>query len=364
MQPELFKKLPLGGVNRRELMGLLADQGPRRARQLLARQRATITTRGIELGRDTAVLILGGSNGITRAIALQLVFGEGARVVCVHYDSPRMQIGPHHVAALTEAAAEVGVVVESFNADATKPTTVAEVIEAIRTDVRAVHLINGIAAGTPKRHPRHGPTEVLDLDVAFDPVLQIPDFSRRESIRRLGRVEVGVATENEIQRTMQFMGTSTWLWANALADAELLAADESVVAFCDYDFPPDDPVYGMGPLADAKQEQRRRLEQIRAELGVRAVTLAYPAMATTALGAIPGALLAYALSAQVLKEQGEFRDLPELAEGTMQLWQPPQPMRELRLDEPFQRCLDEVRRRLATIAPADVPEAFAALRAD
>jgi enoyl-[acyl-carrier protein] reductase/trans-2-enoyl-CoA reductase (NAD+) len=364
MEPETFKKLPLGGVNRRELMGLLAEQGASQATALLERQRPAIAPQGAEIAPDTAVLILGGSNGITRAIALQLVLGERAKVICVHYDSPRMQIGPHHIAALTGAAEEVGVQLWSFNADATKPQTVASVIGAIRPELRAVHLLNGIAAGTPKRHPQHGPTKVLDLDVAFDPVLQVPDFSHPESIRRLGWVEVGVASENETKRTMQFMGTSSLLWAEALADAGLLQAGESVVAFCDYDFPADDPVYGMGPLADAKQEQRRLLDQIRTRFGVRAVTVAYPAMATTALGAIPGALLAYGLSAQVLKERGEFRDLDELARLTMDLWRAPLPDRSLRVDEPFQGCLDEVRSRLSGIRPEDVPGAFSQLLVD
>ncbi|MBW2524646.1 MAG: hypothetical protein JRI23_10745 [Deltaproteobacteria bacterium] len=358
MKFETFKKLPLGGVNRRELMGLLAEQGPARARELLREQRKRIEPRGAAIGDDTAVILLGGSNGITRAMALQLVFGEKADVVCVHYDSPRMQIGPHHVAALTEAAAEVGVRVRSFNADATKPKTVTDVIDAVAPEYDAVHLINGIAAGTPKRAAEHGPTKVLDLDVAFDPVLQVPDFGRPGAIRRLGWVEVGVASENETRRTMQFMGTSSELWAEALGAAGLLRTGESVVAFCDYDFPADDPVYGMGPLADAKREQRRSLGRIRDRFGVRAVTLALPAMATTALGAIPGALLAYALSTQVLRERGEFRGLGELARQSMDLWQPPLPDGELRLDEPFQRSLDEVRRRLQSIGPAEVATAF------
>lgn len=364
MPLEIFKKLPLGGVDRRKLMGLMAERGRTEAEALLSRQRAAISPQGAQIAPDAAVIILGGSNGITRAVALQLVFGEAASVVCVHYDSPRMQIGPHHVAALHEAAAQTGVQVRSFNADATKPETVARVIETIRSEFRAVHLVNGIAAGTPKRHARHGPTQVLDLDVAFDPVLQVPDFSRPDNFRRLGLVEVGVATENEARRTMQFMGTSSWLWAESLAEAKLLRPQESVVAFCDYDFPADDPVYGMGPLADAKREHRRSLDQIRDRFGIRAVTIAYPAMATTALGAIPGALLAFALSAQVLEERGEFRDLDDLARSSMDLWKPPLPERSLRLDEPFQRCLDEVRHRLAQIEPADVPGAFSLLHSD
>ena len=41
--------------------------------------------------------------------------------------------------------------------------------------------------------------------------------------------------------------------------------------------------------------------------GARTVRLCYPAVATTALGAIPGGLLMYGLSAEILLEQAEGR---------------------------------------------------------
>ena len=51
-----------------------------------------------------------------------------------------------------------------------------EVLHLFAGDNRVVHLINGIAAGATKRYEKHGTTQVRDLDVAFDPVLQVPDF--------------------------------------------------------------------------------------------------------------------------------------------------------------------------------------------
>lgn len=356
-----FKKLPLGGVDRRAMVKLLAEQGPDAAERLLESDRAALVQQGVDIAPDTAVLLLGGSNGLTRALAVQLVFGESAAIVAVHYDSERMQIGPHHVRAFERAAAAAQRRATFFNCDAVKDKNIAEVVQTIRAEYRAVHLLNGIAAGSPKRHQRHGPIEVPDLDVAFDPVLQIPDFSRPEAIRRLGMVEVGVASENEAKRTQAFMGSSTLQWAETLDAAGLLSRGESVVAFCDYDFPEDDPVYAMGPLADAKRRQRRDLDGIRERFGVRAVQLCYPPMATTALGAIPGALLAYALSSEVLKERGQFRDIPELARRTMALWQPPFPDSILRLDEPFQRAVPEVRRRIGTLRPEELPGALSQL---
>jgi enoyl-[acyl-carrier protein] reductase/trans-2-enoyl-CoA reductase (NAD+) len=358
---EVFKKLPLGGVDRRALVAQLAQDGLRVARELLATERASIRAVGAELAPDTAVLLLGGSNGLTRSLAAQLLFGERAAVVGVHYDSEKMQIGPHHVRALTEAAAAEGLSASFVNADAVRPETVERVVGELRGRWRAVHLVNGIAAGAPKRHERFGPTRVTELDVAFDPVLQIPDFRSAEKIRRLGLVDVEVATAADVERTHRYMGGSSLLWAEKLAEAGLLAAGESVVAFCDYDFPADDPVYGMGPLADAKRAQRESLGVIAERFGARTARLCYPAMATTALGAIPGGLFLYALTAQILLEGGSYRTIPELAAETMALWKPPFPSGELRLDRAFQEALDEFRRRQGLVDPADVAASLPAL---
>ena len=213
---ETFKKQPLGGVDIRALVKLLAERGAPTAKDLLTRQIDRVRPAGTAIAEDAAVLVLGGSNGITRAVAMQLVFGEGAAVFGVHLDSAKMQIGPHHTAAMTEAAAAAGKSVRFFNSDATKESTITEVVETLKGSYRCVHLVNGIAAGATKRYAEHGPTLVRDLDVAFDPILQTPDFSRPESIRKLGMVEVEVATDADIERTNKFMGTSSLDWAEKL----------------------------------------------------------------------------------------------------------------------------------------------------
>jgi enoyl-[acyl-carrier protein] reductase / trans-2-enoyl-CoA reductase (NAD+) len=359
MELETFKKLPLGGVDRRALVGLLESKGPDAAKRVLAEQRAQLAPAGVSIPDDAAVLILGGSNGITRAVAVQLLFGERVPVYGVHYDSAKMQIGVHHVAAIEEAAKEEGVACAYFNRDATRDKTIDEVVAHLKGRYRVVHLINGIAAGATKRYEQHGPAKVRDLDVAFDPVLQVPDFANPEAYRTLGLVEVEVATEAEIERTNKFMGSSSLLWTEPLAEAGLIVAGESVVAFCDYDFEKDDPVYAMGPLAGAKILQRETMAEIERRFGARTVRLCYPAMGTTALGAIPGGMLMFALTAQILLERRAYRTLADLARGTMAIWR--EPTSELRLDEAYQQCLPEFHARKDSLTPADLPNAFSAL---
>ncbi len=364
MSLETFKKLPLGGVDRRAMVTALAKDGLRVATQTLERQRAAIRPAGARIADDTAVLILGGSNGITRAVAMQLLFGERARIYAVHYDSEKMQIGPFHVQAMKAAADAEGLRARFWNDDATKPQVIDQVLAAIEADgVRAVHLVNGIAAGATKRYAEHGPTLVKDVDVAFDPVLQVPDFSKAENVRQVGMVEVEVATDVDIERTNRFMGSSSLLWAEPLASAGLLARGESVVAFCDYDFPPDDPVYAMGPLAGAKILQRKTMSEIKDRFGVHTARLCYPPVATTALGAIPGGLLMYALSAQILHERGAYRDVMELGTATMPAFAGPLPEGELHLDDAYKAALPEFHARKATLTGADLPGAFSRLYA-
>ncbi|MBM4356476.1 MAG: hypothetical protein FJ096_00040 [Deltaproteobacteria bacterium] len=355
---ETWKKLPLGGVDRRTLVQQLAENGPGVARDLLAAQRARLVPCGTSIAPDTAVLILGGSNGITRQLAIQLLFGERAAVFAVHYDSEKMQIGGHHVAAIREAAKAEGLTCEFWNRDAVREETIREVIDALKGRFRAVHLINGIAAGATKRYAKHGPTSVLDVDVAFDPVLQIPDVTNAASYRKLGLVEVEVATDVEIERTNKFMGTSSSFWVEPLAEAGLIARGESTVSFCDYDYEANDPVYAMGPLAGAKILQRETMAQIRERHGIRTVRLCYPAVCTTALGAIPGGLAMFLISAQILKERGEYQSVEDLARATMALFREPFPESEVRLDDAYQRCLPEWHRRKDALTVADFPQCF------
>src|SRR5262249_20745411 len=133
------------------------------------------------------------------------------------------------------------------------------------------------------------------------------------------------------------------------------------VAFCDYDYPPDDPVYAMGPLAGAKKLQRQTMGEIRDRFGARTARICYPPVATTALGAIPGGLLMYAMSAQILKERGQYRDVMELGVDSMELFKPGWSGGDVHLDEAYKACLPEFHARKAALTNADLPGVFSRL---
>jgi enoyl-[acyl-carrier protein] reductase/trans-2-enoyl-CoA reductase (NAD+) len=359
IQLETFSKLPFGGVSPKLMAQRLAAEGEAAAAAELAQNRAAVRAAGTAFPEGSAVLMLGGSGGILRALAIQLLFGERVPVYAMHYDSEKLQIGPRHARALEAAAAEVGVPCRFVNADATRLDKIQPLVDEIKAaGHRCVHLINGIAAGATKRFAEHGTTKVRDLDIAFDSLRQIADFSSWESLRRFGLVDVEIATEADIERTYKFMGRSTDPWAEALQAAGLLVPGESVVAFTDYDYEHDDPVYALGPLAQAKILQRESMARIREQTGVRTIRLCYPAMNTTALGAIPGGTLMFAGTAQILLEQGAYKNIPALAAETIPIFAPTFADGDLRVDAAFQRVLPEFHRRKVTMHTGNLREHF------
>jgi enoyl-[acyl-carrier protein] reductase/trans-2-enoyl-CoA reductase (NAD+) len=69
----------------------------------------------------------------------------------------------------------------------------------------------------------------------------------------------------------------------------------------------------------------------------------------------------YALSAQILKERGQYKDLPEMAFDSMEIFRPGWDGGEVRLDAAYQASLPEFHRRKDALAAGDVPAAFSAL---
>jgi enoyl-[acyl-carrier protein] reductase/trans-2-enoyl-CoA reductase (NAD+) len=69
----------------------------------------------------------------------------------------------------------------------------------------------------------------------------------------------------------------------------------------------------------------------------------------------------YGLSAQILKEQGQYRDVMELGRDSMEIFRPTWDGNDLHLDEAYKAALPEFHARKARLSPADLPGAFAAL---
>jgi enoyl-[acyl-carrier protein] reductase / trans-2-enoyl-CoA reductase (NAD+) len=66
----------------------------------------------------------------------------------------------------------------------------------------------------------------------------------------------------------------------------------------------------------------------------------------------------YALTTELLKERGEYKDLPELAAESMEIFRSSWDGRELRLDRAYQACLPEFFARSRALEPEDLPQAL------
>ena len=207
METRHFKKLPLGGLDRRALVGALAAgraaRGDRAARRAARRgapgrhegraRRGRAHPRRLE--RDHARP--GGAAAVRRArqrLRRPLRQREDADrrpSTCRRSPRrPRPRASPRASGTRTRPSRR--------RSSRSSPSSSGK--------YRAVHLINGIAAGATKRYVEHGPTQVKDLDVAFNPVLQVPDFSKPENVRKVGLVDVEVATDVDIERTNKLHG--------------------------------------------------------------------------------------------------------------------------------------------------------------
>ena len=72
----------------------------------------------------------------------------------------------------------------------------------------------------------------------------------------------------------------------------------------------------------------------------------------------------FALSTTLLRERGQWKDLPELARDSMEIFRAGYAGADVRLDAAYQACLPEFATRRDALRPADVPDAFRALFAE
>jgi enoyl-[acyl-carrier protein] reductase/trans-2-enoyl-CoA reductase (NAD+) len=71
----------------------------------------------------------------------------------------------------------------------------------------------------------------------------------------------------------------------------------------------------------------------------------------------------YALSAQILRERGSYRDVMDLGRASMEIWTPGWGGGDLHLDVAYKACLPEFYERRDRLTNADLPGAFSQLYA-
>jgi enoyl-[acyl-carrier protein] reductase / trans-2-enoyl-CoA reductase (NAD+) len=258
--------------------------------------------------RNPVALVIGSSSGYGLATTVAALARYGVDGVGVAFEKgPTVRrtatAGWYRTAATAGFAEKAGRRFHFVNADAFADTTKADVLDLVETECGGVdYLIYSVAA--PRRvDPRTGATYQSAIkaigashrtkSLAFDgadPVLQ--------------EVEIEVATDDEVEQTVQVMGGEDWSrWVDALTERKLLRDGFTTVALTYIGSELTGPIYRQGSIGAAKAHLEQTARELSERDGVRALTSVNGAAVTQASSAIPGIGLYVSLLHKVLGER-------------------------------------------------------------
>jgi enoyl-[acyl-carrier protein] reductase/trans-2-enoyl-CoA reductase (NAD+) len=256
-------------------------------------------------------LVIGGSTGYGLSSLITTVFGYGARGVGVCLERPAQgdktaSAGWYNLAAVQRLARAAGRDVATINGDAYSDEIKRQTIDLLqRRGAKLDSVVYSLAS--PKRvDPATG--------VAHSSVLKpigAPFSSKSISLGndQVTTVEIGPATDADIEATRKVMGGEDWeLWMRALLDAGLLADGCRTVAYSYIGPELTYPIYRSGTIGKAKEHLEATARALTATLGGRLGGAAYvsvnKALVTQASAAIPVVPLYISLLYRVMKQSG------------------------------------------------------------
>ena len=239
-------------------------------------------------------LVIGASTGYGLASRIALTWAYGAKTLGLLYERPAdsrrtATAGYYNTVALHQQAAADGFYADSLNGDAFSNEMKAEAINRIKADFGKIDvLVYSIAA--PRRiHPNTGATHNSVLKPIGESYTGKTIDLNREVITS---VTIDPASEEEIADTIAVMGGEDLeMWVDALADAELLASEITVVAYTYIGGSMTWPIYRDGTIGKAKDDLKVRVdaldERLANQLGGNAYISVNKAVVTQASAAIP-----------------------------------------------------------------------------
>ena len=239
-------------------------------------------------------LVIGASTGYGLASRIALTYAYGAKTLGLLYERPAdnrrtATAGYYNTAAFHQQAAADGFYAHSLNGDAFSNEMKAEAINRLKTDFDKIDtLVYSIAA--PRRvHPNTGATHQSVLKPIGEPYTGKTIDLNREVVTP---VTIDPASEQEIADTIAVMGGEDLeMWVDALADAELLAPEVTVVAYTYIGGSMTWPIYRDGTIGKAKDDLKMRVdalnERLANQLGGNAYISVNKAVVTQASAAIP-----------------------------------------------------------------------------
>ena len=243
---------------------------------------------------DMNALVIGASTGYGLASRVALTWAYGAKTLGLLYERPAdarrtATAGYYNTFAFHQQASEDGFFADSLNGDAFSDEMKADTITRLKTDFGKIDvLVYSIAA--PRRiHPKTGASHQSVLKPIGESYTGKTIDLNRETIVP---VTIDPATEQETTDTVAVMGGEDLeMWIDALAEAELLAPEVTVVAYTYIGSSLTWSIYRDGTIGRAKDDLKARVdaldERLRNQLGGNAYISANKAVVTQASAAIP-----------------------------------------------------------------------------
>lgn len=243
---------------------------------------------------DMNALVIGASTGYGLASRIALTYAYGAKTLGLLYERPAdnrrtASAGYYNTAAFHQQAAADGFLAQSLNGDAFSNEMKTEAIDRLKADFGKIDILVYSIAAPRRTHPNTGVSHASVLKPIGAPYTgKTIDLSREV----VAPVTIEPASEQEITDTIAVMGGEDLeMWIDALADAELLASEVTVVAYTYIGSSLTWPIYRDGTIGRAKDDLKARVDaldqRLADELGGSAYISVNKAVVTQASAAIP-----------------------------------------------------------------------------
>ena len=256
-------------------------------------------------------LVIGASTGYGLASRLALTYAYGAKTLGLLYERPpdgrrTASAGYYNTAAFHQQAEVDGFFAQSLNGDAFSDEMKTEAIDQLKTDFGKIDILVYSIAAPRRVHPNTGVSHESVLKPIGAPYTgKTIDLSREV----IAPVTIEPASEHEITDTIAVMGGEDLeMWVDALADAELLAPEVTVVAYTYIGSPLTWSIYRDGTIGRAKDDLKARVDaldqRLADQLGGNAYISVNKAVVTQASAAIPVVPLYISILYDIMNAKG------------------------------------------------------------
>ena len=260
---------------------------------------------------DMNALVIGASTGYGLASRIALTWAYGAKTLGLLYERPAdarrtATAGYYNTVAFHQQASEDGLFADSLNGDAFSDEMKVEAIQRLKADFGKIDILVYSIAAPRRIHPKTGASHQSVLKPIGEPYTGKTIDLNRETVVP---VTIDPATEQEITDTVAVMGGEDLeMWIDALAEAELLAPEVTVVAYTYIGSTLTWPIYWDGTIGRAKDDLKTRVdaldERLANQLGGNAYISVNKAVVTQASAAIPVVPLYISILYDIMNAKG------------------------------------------------------------